>query len=333
MKKKVLLCLLVLGSLLMCGCGKRTEKDVLKDLNKKLDTIKGYHLTGLLEIVNNEDTYTYDVNASYTKENNFRVSLKNKTNNHEQIILRNTEGVFVLTPSLNKSFKFQSEWPYNNSQSYLLQPIMKDIKDDKKHTYQATKDEYIFTSKVNYSSNPDLVKQVVKFDKKLNIKEVKVYDKNDTVMIKMVFDDVDLKATFKDNYFSLKTNMTSSENKDITKTTGKLEDIIYPMYIPKNTTLSSQDKVSKEDGERIILTFDGDNPFMLVQETSSYSETLETIPMYGEPELIADSVAAVSDSSVTWFSNGIEYYVVSEKMMADELINVARSISALPVGK
>lgn len=125
MKKKVLLCLLVLGSLIMCGCGKRTEKDVLKDLNKKLDTIKGYHLTGLLEIVNNEDTYTYDVNASYTKENNFRVSLKNKTNNHEQIILRNTEGVFVLTPSLNKSFKFQSEWPYNNSQSYLLQPIMK----------------------------------------------------------------------------------------------------------------------------------------------------------------------------------------------------------------
>ena len=27
-----------------------------------------------------------------------------------QIILRNEEGVFVLTPALNKSFRFQSDW-------------------------------------------------------------------------------------------------------------------------------------------------------------------------------------------------------------------------------
>lgn len=51
-------------------------------------------------------------------------------NNHEQIILRNKDGVYVVTPSLNKSFKFQSEWPYNNSQVYLLQSIVDDIKDD-----------------------------------------------------------------------------------------------------------------------------------------------------------------------------------------------------------
>jgi len=41
--------------------------------------------------------------------NSLRVSLKNKTNNHEQIILKNSDGVYVLTPSLNKSFKFQSD--------------------------------------------------------------------------------------------------------------------------------------------------------------------------------------------------------------------------------
>ncbi len=332
MRKKVLFCLIAIGSLLMCGCGKYTEKDIIKDLTKKLENTKGYHLTGNLEIVNNEDTYTYDVESSYAKDNNFRVSLKNKTNNHEQIILRNSEGVFVLTPSLNKSFKFQSEWPYNNSQSYLLQPILNDIKNDKKHTFKSKDGNYIFTSKVNYSSNPDLVKQEVTFDKKLNIKQVLVYDKNNNVMIKMIFDEVDLKATFKKSTFTLKSNMVNKST-NTTKPTGKLEDIIYPMYIPTNTTLTSQDKVDKQDGERIILTFDGDNPFMLVQETSSYSDTLETIPMYGEPELIADSVAAVSDSSVTWISNGIEYYVVSETMKADELITVARSISALPVGK
>ena len=332
MKRKILLCVVIIGSLLMCGCGKKDEQDVIKDLTKKVEETKGYHLTGNLEIVNNEDTYTYDVEASYAKDEKFKVNLKNKTNNHEQIILRNSEGVFVLTPSLNKSFKFQSEWPYNNSQSYLLQPILKDIENDKEHTYKETKEEYVFTTTVNYSSNPELVKQQITFDKKLNIKKVIVYNKDDQAMITMKFDEVDMESTFKDSYFSLKTNM-SGKNTETSEATGKLEDIIYPMYIPDNTTLTSQDKVDKEDGERIILTFDGDNPFMLVQETSSYSDTMETIPMYGDPEIVADSVAAVSDSSITWISNGVEYYVVSETMKTDELLNVARSISALPVGK
>lgn len=332
MKRKIFIGILITGSLLMCGCGKKDEQDVLKDLTKKIEETKGYHLTGDLEIVNNEDTYTYDVEASYSKEENFKVSLKNKTNNHEQIILRNSEGIFVLTPSLNKSFKFQSEWPYNNSQSYLLQPILKDIENDKEHTYKETKSGYLFTTTVNYSSNPELVKQEITFDKKLNIQKVVVYNKEDQAMITMKFDEVDMDSTFKDSYFSLKTNM-SGKNTEISKPTSKLEDIIYPMYIPENTTLTSQDKVDKEDGERIILTFDGDNPFMLVQETSSYSEDMETIPMYGDPEIMADSVAAVSDTSITWISNGVEYYVVSETMKSDELLNVARSISALPVGK
>lgn len=332
MKRKIFIGILIIGSLLMCGCGKKDEQDVLKDLTKKIEETKGYHLTGDLEIVNNEDTYTYDVEASYSKEENFKVSLKNKTNNHEQIILRNSEGIFVLTPSLNKSFKFQSEWPYNNSQSYLLQPILKDIENDKEHTYKETKSGYLFTTTVNYSSNPELVKQEITFDKKLNIQKVVVYNKEDQAMITMKFDEVDMDSTFKDSYFSLKTNM-SGKNTEISKPTSKLEDIIYPMYIPENTTLTSQDKVDKEYGERIILTFDGDNPFMLVQETSSYSEDMETIPMYGDPEIMADSVAAVSDTSITWISNGVEYYVVSETMKSDELLNVARSISALPVGK
>ena len=36
-----------------------------------------------------------------------------------QIILRNEEGVFVLTPALNKSFRFQSDWPQNSSRLFI----------------------------------------------------------------------------------------------------------------------------------------------------------------------------------------------------------------------
>ena len=83
--------------LFFSGCGKKSESDVLKQLSKKIDGLNSYHLSGVMEIINNENIYKYDVDVSFLKDNNFRVSLKNKTNNHEQIILRNSEGVYVLT--------------------------------------------------------------------------------------------------------------------------------------------------------------------------------------------------------------------------------------------
>lgn len=94
LKKIVCLCFCIL---LFTGCGKDNSDSVVKDLTKKIEGINSYHLSGVLEIINNENSYLYDVDVAFLKENNFRVSLKNQTNNHEQIILRNDEGVYVMT--------------------------------------------------------------------------------------------------------------------------------------------------------------------------------------------------------------------------------------------
>lgn len=330
MKKYFLYGLFILGCFLIVGCGKYGEKDILKDLSKKIEKTDGYHLTGELEIINNEDSYLYDVEVAYQKSDNFRVSLKNKTNNHEQIILKNEEGVYVLTPSLNKSFKFQSEWPYNNSQSYLLQTILKDLQQDNERVFEEQNDNYIFTTKVNYSNNANLVKQKVIFDKDLNIKEVQVLNSNDQMQMKMTFASIDYKATYDNTYFTLKGNMSNVSTQTTSKT---LDSIIYPMYIPENTALTNQEKVATEDGERIILTFSGDHPFMIVQETAKVAEDLLTIPMYGEPYIVTGTVGAMSDSSITWVNNGVEFYVVSDVLNSNELLQVANSISVASVSK
>lgn len=334
MKKIAMMCMLVGCSLLLFGCGKYGEKDVIKDLTKEMDNMKGYHVTGTLTIVNNEDSYKYYVDASFKKENFYRVSLKNVTNNHEQIILKNNDGVYVLTPSLNKSFKFQSEWPFNSSQTYLFQTLLKDIKGDNKRKFQVTDKQYIFTTKVNYTSNTDLVNQKIYFDKKLNIQKVEVYNKDGNVQMKMEFKDVDTKASFKDSKFALKENMTVSNTDEEIATVSKIDDVIYPMYMPANTHLESQNTVKKgTKGERVIMNFTGDKSFMMVQETASKEQDMLTIPVFGEPIILTSSVAAVGDGSVSWMSNGIEYYVVSDTMSQDELLEVVKSVSVVPVGK
>ena len=47
-----------------------------------------------------------------------------------KLYLKNPDGLYVVTPSLNKSFKFDSVWPENSSQAYLLQNLVNDIKND-----------------------------------------------------------------------------------------------------------------------------------------------------------------------------------------------------------
>ena len=57
-----------------------------------------------MEIINNEDSYQYDVKVSYQKDDYYRIELVNKLNNHEQVILKNDSGVYVDT---QKSYKLK----------------------------------------------------------------------------------------------------------------------------------------------------------------------------------------------------------------------------------
>lgn len=315
---------LVVCVLFLAGCGKYNEKDAFKDLEEKVSSLKSYSLTGELLIYRGEDSYTYDVNVAYQEKDFYKVSLVNKINNHEQIILRNNDGVYVLTPSLNKSFKFQSDWPYNNSQIYLLERILADLQKDNDRVLERDGDNYIFTSKVNYSNNDNLTNQKVYVDKDINITKIEILNSNNSIEMSMKISKIDEKANFKEDHFLLENNMTDVE----TETTMKeLDTVVYPMYLPVNTYLIKQDKLSLDKGERIILTFDGDSPFMLVQETITVGKTLETNIIYGDPYLIGDTVGAITDYSVSWISNGVEYYLMSDKIDPLEMLSIAQSIT------
>ena len=103
------------------------------------------------------------------------------------------------------------------------------------------------------------------------------------------------------------------------------------MYVPTDTELSGQDIVSKENGERVILTFGGESAFTVVRETLDDNESTNYV--YGDPYLILDTVGAITDYSVSWISNGVEYSVMSDTMDIDEMLAVAQSINVKAVGK
>ena len=322
MKKLVVFLCGILSLFLITGCDKK------KDAISKLDDIvknESYYLEGKLEIVNNEDKYNYDVFVSYKKGDFYKVELINLVNNHKQIILKNNDGVYVLTPSLNKSFKFQSDWPYNNSQIYLIQNIVDDIKNDENRIIDDS-NSFIITSKVNYTNNKKITKQKVYLND--NIDKVEVLDDNDNIIMTMEFTNIQYNKSFDDNYFDLDTSMTVSANLELKKA---VDQIVYPMYMPKNTSLTNQNKIETDNGERVILTFSGDKSFMLVESTVDTNNLL--LPVFGDIAQINDTLGVVNDTSLNWFNNEIEYYLTSNDMSQDELLTVANSLSTIMVGK
>ena len=317
--------LIVICSVFLVACSK--SSNALKEITKNINNSNSYYLEGTLEVMNGDDSSFYNVKVSYKKDNLFKVSLTNQINNHEQIILRNTDGVYVLTPSIGKSFKFQSDWPYNNSQIYLLQTLLNDINNNE-YTYKETNDEYTYTTNVTYSNDKNLVKQDIIFGKDYKIKSVLVYDKNESIKMKMIFKTVDMNKNYDPSYFTLEENMKSSKMEE---STANLKDIVYPMYVPSDTYLTNKETIDTSNGKRVILTFTGNKPFTFIQENVSLTNV--TLLIDGDFALLNDVIGNVSENEVSWISNGIEYYITSDVLSKQEMIEIASSVGLLAVSK
>lgn len=366
--------ILFICCILITGCS--DTKNIKKNFVNRVDGANSYKLNGTLSINNNDDVYNYSVEVGYKKDDYYKVTLKNKANNHVQIILKTDDGVYVLTPSLNKSFKFQSDWPYNNSQIYLLDAISSDIKNDKDSEISKKDSKYFLMTKVNYSNNSRLIKQKLEFDEEFNLSKVIVYDKDGIEVMTMKFDKIKLNSKFSKDYFDIdsiidsESTTTESDNKNEnntnkdsnkdndkntvnndrnsgisnntnnsnnnntsnnnetnnTKSTGRLDDVVYPLFLPSGTKLVDEERVKKDNGERVIMTYEGEKSFLLVEETLDVFNEFTIIPSSGEPFQLMDTLGVMTNNSLSWSSGTTDYYLVSDVMSKDEMIEVAQSI-------
>ena len=338
MRKVYLSGLIIFVLSFLFGCANDSEASIVIKINKNLENIESYYLNGDLTIHNKDDEYNYKVDVYYKDDEYYRVNLLNKDNDHEQVILKNDDGVYVITPSLNKSFKFQSNWPNDSSQIYLIASLYKDIFNSKERVFEKSEDGYRFDIEANYPNNSNLVKQTIVFDKDLNLKSVDVYNDNNVLQMSIKFNSIEIDKDIDDSIFNLENIITKLEDPEKSKdqedtSVSSIDDIIYPLYIPTGTVLTDEEKVSKNDGERVILTFDGEKPFILVEETVSVEEEFSIVPTYGDPYLLYDTIATISDNSINWISNGIEYYLVSDVMSQIELVEIASSVTQINESK
>lgn len=331
MKKKWivrLVVLLLIVAVTVFGIVKLTGKK--GDINSKIDDVSqnlnGYHMEANMEFHNGDDIRYYLVKVSYAKEKDgndkFRVSLLDKGINQEQIILRNNQGVHVLTPALNQVYKFKGDWPLNGAKPYLYQSMLDVFKGD----YEKSKleDGYLITSKPNYKNAPNWVRQEMKLTKDLKPVWLHIYDKDDNVVVKVSFVKVEFDPSFSENYFDVAENMSQARSELTTTTTSSLTDLpLYPTNAVVAATLKEQSVITVNGVTQHILTYEGEESFTVIQFILPNNTEMVTHEIDGEIVDVGGIYGYVRNQQLVYEYNGVCYQIYSDTLSVSKLIEVA----------
>jgi hypothetical protein len=140
---------------------------------------------------------------------------------------------------------------------------------------------------------------------------------------------VKFNASFDKDDFDMQKNMTRAQLNLPAMAEGGDEafTVMYPTTELKGTKLIEEKEVALEDGKRVVLTYDGKKSFTLVQEKVT-AKAASVNPTYVEGDLVdlGMTIGAVSDHSISWSRNGVDYMIASKNLTRDEMIELATSV-------
>lgn len=332
MKKFLMLLAGLLVVVALSACGAKSQKDVVKELDNKLEDLKGYKAKATMTLQMGTEPQTYNIEIWHKDPEYYRVNLKNEKKDQSQMLLKNNEGVFVLTPALNKSFRFQSEWPQNSSQAYLYESLVNDIIEDKEAKFSSTKEHYIFETKTRYQNHKMLPYQEIKISRKnLSPVSVKVMDPDRNVLVTVKFSNVKFNANFDKKDFDIQKNMTAAQLEvPVMADVGDKElTVKIPTAEIPGVSLVEEKEITTENGKRYILTYDGEKSFTLIQEkVKAAPATASITPVRGEPIDLGFTIGAQTDQMITWTHEGVDYTLASKDLSSEEMVMLAKSVQA-----
>ncbi|RYL87817.1 outer membrane lipoprotein carrier protein LolA [Sporolactobacillus sp. THM7-4] len=328
MKKWAMFIAIVLILAVLSGCGAKSQKDVVDDLGKKVEKMNSYQTNATMTFEHNGKKQVYKANISFMRPYFYRVALSDGNKENKQMILRNRDGVFVLTPELNKSYRFESDWPNNRSQAYLYHSLAKDILNDPEPGFQAKENGYVFKTKTNYNTT-ELANQQISLKKDLTPSDVRIMDKDQNVIVTVTFKNFKVNPSLNKSIFDVKKNMTAARIGE-TETTSAAKDnfqVMYPTARIKGTVLSAMKPETTEAGEKYVLQYSGKKPFTLIESKSRVSSS--SVPTFasGDPANLGFAIGSSNNRTLSWSYGGTDYFLASEKLTQEELIAIAQSVN------
>ncbi|MFB5190838.1 LolA family protein [Alicyclobacillus fastidiosus] len=324
--RKVTAVVLALGLVggVVVGCGVPTGKSVNQKIQtqaQQLDSTN-YQSDATMTVQMDNNTQTYSVQVSYESPTTYKITLGNQDKQVHQVIVHNDNGMFIVSPSLQKVFRFNGDWAKNQGQIYLYDQLLKQITTTKNVKMTKGNGEYIFNVPVTPASDTISTQQVVLDSKTLEPKTVKLLDKDGKPAVTLTFKSFNTNVKFKQADFDPQ-SMVSSQ----TKTTMTSDDEQAFGYVEPKTLFGTKLTSLMQPSETsAVMKFGGDHHYLLQEWRPTPGQQADPegqlVDMYGVPAMYTDGNNV---SSLTWLNNGVEYAITSNDLNQDQLEQIAMS--------
>ncbi len=210
---------------------------------------------------------------------------------------------------------------------YKIEYYVKRVQDE--DTLVIVEDDENFTveSEINQEVSDIYKKQKVVVDKSnLSVKEVTLYGEDDVALMNVVFDEFNfspnLEASFFDEKMAMETAILEYGDSFVTY---EEREFYTPTYVVEGSSVTSSSVI---DDEVSIIEYGGDYSYTVVQRFVDFEDQEESIRIYSDLVLVGDTYGALTNNTLSFYKNGVEYVIFSQDLSSDEMINVALSIEA-----
>ena len=313
---------IVIIALVMCATGIivffKFKNNSLTEMLKEAKSMNAYQLVCDMEMAQNDELKSYEVKVDYLeKQKYYRVELYDKSLNQSQIIIKNQKGVYVLTPTLNQMFKFQSDWPENSPKPYIYHYLLNILENNK---VKKIEKGYQVEAKVKYPNDSRIIKQEVIFDKKLKPLIILCLDQDETEIVTCKVNEFHRNKKFNNKHFNQ--NQALKEAKKDVKTAAS-SDVLYPVSL-LGAKLESETVSSIEGDKNHILKFSGDKSFTMIETQVNNQQVMQ----FSNDEVIdlIDGFAYYQPGKLSMMYHGMMCSLYSQDLTKEEMISVMTSM-------
>lgn len=315
----------------LTACGEQSQENVVEKVSGTWANTKGYELDAEMTMQSGGEAKKFDVTVWHAKPDFYRVKVTPSGGDASQLIIRNEEGVFVVTPSLKKTYKFQSDWPKENSQPYLIGALAEDILADKKLVMKEKGNTYVFETATRNNQKGVLPSQIITVDKKTMLPmEISVLNEAKEEQIHLTFNNVKLNVKRDAKEFAVEQfKATAKDTKEqvSASVTQQPFETYYPVLKWQGTKQVDDQTITENGVERVVLTYEGDKAFTLMQEPTATTQSVVPVSVAGDPADLGFTIGAITDHSLNWEMNGVSFFLASNDLTRAEMIEVAASMN------
>lgn len=321
--KKIFILILVFISYMFVGCDKNKSIDSIEGIVEYASSLESYTYSSDMLVKRNSKEMKLCIDVIYKKPY-YCVSYSNDKL-EKQFIVKNKDGVYVLTPKADKKFEFSSDWPLNSSHAYILASLINDISLDKAASITVDNDIASIKACASSKTNSNVKSLLFTFDVKNKLPLAACFKgENDESVIEVTFKSFIANKAINDDEFNVDLIMSKNQNES-TSTVPDDTKSLSVGYLLENATLTSQ---TKNEECQILCYSVNDKSYNIIAKELGQVE-FNGVYSFNDLDLVANGLVMYDDSRVYMIYNNMEISVYSNNLTKDELYNVISGIELI----